>query len=53
MKVLEVINDLGTTVLVVTHDIEMVNKLKKRVVMLDEGRILKDYKEGEYVYEDI
>jgi len=53
MNVLEAINKLGTTVLVVTHDIEMVNKLKKRVVMLDEGRILKDYKEGEYVYEDI
>ena len=53
MNVLEAINKLGTTVLVVTHDIEMVNKLKKRVVMLDEGRILKDYKEGEYVYEDV
>ena len=53
MNVLEAINKLGTTVLVVTHDIEMVNKLKKRVVLLDEGRILKDFKEGEYVYEDI
>lgn len=54
MSVLEAINKLGTTVLVVTHDIEMVNKLKKRVILLDEGRILKDYEEGEYEYgEDI
>ena len=54
MNVLEAINKLGTTVLVVTHDIDMVNKLKKRVILLDEGRILKDYEEGEYEYgEDI
>ena len=53
MSVLEAINKLGTTVLVVTHDTEIVNKLKKRVVELEKGRILKDYKEGEYEYEAI
>ena len=53
MSVLEAINKLGTTVLVVTHDTEIVNKLKKRVIELDKGRILKDYKEGEYEYEAI
>lgn len=48
MKVLEAINELGTTVLMVTHDIAIVNKMKKRTIELDSGRILKDYAEGEY-----
>ena len=53
MSVLEAINKLGTTVLVVTHDTEIVNKLKKRVIELEKGRLLNDYKEGEYEYEAI
>ncbi len=53
MKVLEEINKLGTTIIMVTHDTEIVNKLKKRVILLDSGRIVKDYKEGEYVHENI
>ena len=48
MDVLSAINKLGTTILMVTHDIEIVNKMKKRVIVLDSGRILKDYQEGEY-----
>lgn len=48
MEVLKAINELGTTVIMVTHDIDIVDKLKKRVVLLDSGRIVKDYKEGEY-----
>ena len=53
MKVLEEINKLGTTIIMVTHDTEIVNKMKKRVILLDSGRIVKDYKEGEYVHENI
>ncbi len=53
MNVLEAINKLGTTVIVVTHDTEIVDKMKKRVVVLDEGRILKEYAEGEYRHEAI
>lgn len=53
MKVLEEINKLGTTIIMVTHDTEIVNKLKKRVYLLDSGRVVKDYKEGEYVHENI
>lgn len=53
MKVLEEINKLGTTIIMVTHDTEIVNKMKKRVILLDSGRIVKDYKEGEYVHEGI
>lgn len=52
MKVLEQINNLGTTVVMVTHDQEIVNKMKKRVIRLDAGRVLKDYDEGTYVNEN-
>ena len=48
MDVLEAINGLGTTIIMVTHDIEIVKKLKKRVVRLDSGRIVKDYEAGEF-----
>lgn len=51
MKVLEEINKLGTTVIMVTHDTDIVNKMKKRVILLDSGRIVKDYEEGTYVHE--
>lgn len=53
MKVLNEINKLGTTIIMVTHDTEIVNKMKKRVILLDAGRIVKDYAEGEYRYEGI
>ena len=53
MAVLEAINKLGTTIIMVTHDTDIVNKMKKRVIELDSGRILKEYAEGEYVHEDI
>ena len=48
MKVLEVINDLGTTVIVVTHDRDIVNKMKKRLILLDKGRLKKDFEKGTY-----
>ena len=48
MDVLQAINELGTTIIMVTHDIDIVKKLKKRTVLLDSGRIVKDYKVGEY-----
>jgi cell division transport system ATP-binding protein len=48
MSVLEEINKLGTTIIMVTHNQEIVKRMKKRVVLLDQGRILKDYEEGTY-----
>ena len=45
MAVLEAINKLGTTIIMVTHDTDIVNKMKKRVIELDSGRILKEYAE--------
>lgn len=53
MKVLEEINNLGTTIIMVTHETEIVNRMKKRVILLDSGRILKDYEKGTYKHESI
>ena len=49
MKLLEEINMRGTTVVVVTHNREIVNAMKKRVVRLRKGVIISDEKEGGYV----
>ena len=48
MKLIEEINDRGTTVLVVTHNREIVNAMKKRVITMHEGVIVSDEKEGGY-----
>lgn len=53
MSVLEEISKMGTTIIMVTHDTEIVNKMKRRVIVLDSGRILKDYAEGEYKHESV
>jgi cell division transport system ATP-binding protein len=42
IKVLEKINRYGTTVLLTTHNVEIVNKLKRRVVTLKDGRVVSD-----------
>lgn len=43
------INELGTTVILVTHDREIVNFLKKRVITLENGKVVNDQKHGRYV----
>ena len=48
MKLIEEINDRGTTVLVVTHNREIVNTMKKRVITMHEGVFVSDEKEGGY-----
>ena len=48
MKLLEQINERGTTVLVVTHNKEIVNAMKKRVLTMHDGVIVSDEKEGGY-----
>ena len=50
MLLLEKINELGTTVLVVTHEKELVNSFSKRVVALDQGSIISDGMDGYYCY---
>ncbi len=51
MLLLKEINELGTTVLVVTHEKDLVNAFKKRVVELDQGHIISDRTYGYYDYE--
>ena len=51
MKLLEKINEDGTTVLVVTHNREIVDAMKKRVITLEEGKIVSDVSEGGYSHE--
>lgn len=49
MKVLEDINNTtGTTIIMVTHDKDIVNKMKKRVIVLKEGRLISDVEKGKY-----
>ena len=50
MQLLEKINKRGTTVVVVTHNKEIVDKMQKRVVNLNEGEVVSDEKKGGYVY---
>jgi len=52
MDVLNEINKLGTTILMVTHDTRIVDRMKKRVILLDQGRLVKDYEEGTYKNEN-
>ncbi len=52
MRLLEEINEQGTTVVVVTHNKEIVNSMQKRVVTMKKGIIVSDQEEGEYIDED-
>ena len=52
MKLLTEINEKGTTVVVVTHDREMVNLMKKRVIALKKGVIISDEQNAGYDHED-
>jgi len=49
VKLLEKINQLGTTVVLATHDKEVINSLDRRVVTLDRGRVIRDEAKGKYV----
>ncbi|MDN6626910.1 MAG: cell division ATP-binding protein FtsE [Pisciglobus halotolerans] len=51
MSILEEINRQGTTVIMATHNSEVVNKVKHRVLAIENGRIVRDQQEGEYGYE--
>lgn len=52
MTLLEEINKKGTTVIVVTHNKDIVNAMKKRVITLKKGKIISDEEEGRYTNED-
>jgi len=51
MRILEEINARGTTVIMATHSKEIVNTIKKRVIAIENGVIVRDESRGEYGYE--
>jgi cell division transport system ATP-binding protein len=51
MQLLYRINRTGTTILMVTHDREMVDKMRKRVIALEEGKLVRDERRGGYAEE--
>ena len=51
MLLLEKINEMGNTILVVTHEKELVNAFSKRVISIEDGKIISDGSEGYYGYE--
>ncbi|HAO6322148.1 TPA: cell division ATP-binding protein FtsE [Listeria monocytogenes] len=51
MNILEEISNRGTTIVMATHNKEIVNTLKHRVIAIENGRIVRDEQQGEYGYE--
>lgn len=52
MKLFQRINDRGTTVVMATHNKEIVNTMRKRVIAIESGAIVRDESKGTYGYED-
>lgn len=52
MDILERINEQGTTIVMATHNSQIVNEKKHRVLAIESGQIVRDQEEGEYGYED-
>ncbi len=49
MEILLKINSLGTTIIMATHDRDIVNRINKRVITLEDGKIIRDHKRGDYL----
>lgn len=49
IDLLKKINEFGTTVVMVTHNREVVNELRRRVITLDQGMLVADHEEGKYI----
>ena len=49
IRILQKINQLGTTIILATHDREVINNLGKRVITFDKGRIIRDEENGRYI----
>jgi cell division transport system ATP-binding protein len=49
INLLQKINQLGTTLILATHDKDIVNSLDKRVITLDKGRVVRDEERGKYI----
>ena len=56
MEIMDILNNVnkdGTTILMVTHDISIVEKFKKRVIVLKDGRLVKNYERGYFKNESL
>ena len=51
MELLDEVNKLGTTVIVVTHNPDVVDMMQKRVIMMKDGKLIHDESKGGYLYE--
>ncbi len=49
IDILKKINQFGTTIVLVTHNREVVNQLRRRVITIDRGMVISDQKEGKYI----
>jgi cell division transport system ATP-binding protein len=49
VQILKKINDLGTTVILTTHNKGVIDSIKKRVITLEDGKIVRDEAHGKYV----
>lgn len=49
INLLKKINELGTTLILATHDKDIVNEIEKRVITLDRGRVIRDEEKGRYI----
>lgn len=49
VKLLQKINELGATVVLASHDREIVNTIKKRIILFDKGRVVSDQENGKYL----
>ncbi len=49
VNILKKINELGTTVILTTHNRTVIDQVKKRVITLENGKIIRDDKEGKYI----
>ena len=49
VQILKKINDMGTTIILTTHNRGVIESIGKRVITLDKGRIIRDDKEGKFV----
>jgi cell division transport system ATP-binding protein len=52
MELFEKINNRGTTIVMATHNREIVNTIRRRVIAMENGKIVRDEAKGEYGYED-
>ena len=49
VQILKKINDLGTTIILTTHNKGVIDSLKKRVITMDRGKVIRDDREGRYI----